>query len=44
VKTIVTREELPDLVQAVEGTDSHALYYHHELDGVSGNYQITPIE
>jgi uncharacterized membrane-anchored protein YitT (DUF2179 family) len=44
VKTIVTREELPDLVQAVEEADNHALYYHHEVDGVSSNYQITPIE
>lgn len=43
VKTIVTREELPDLVQAVEEADKNALYYHHELDGVSGKYQIPPI-
>jgi uncharacterized membrane-anchored protein YitT (DUF2179 family) len=43
VKTIVTREELPDLVQAVEEADRNALYYHHEVDGVSGKYQITPI-
>ena len=43
VKTIVTREELPDLVEAVEEADKNAIYYHHELDGVSSKYQITPI-
>ena len=43
IKTIVTREELPDIVQAVEEADGNALYYHHEVDGVSGKYQITPI-
>jgi len=43
VKTIVTREELPDLVQSVEEADKNAIYYHHELDGVSSKYQITPI-
>ncbi len=43
VKTIVTREELPDLVQSMEEADKNAIYYHHELDGVSSKYQITPI-
>jgi hypothetical protein len=27
----------------VEEADRNALYYHHEVDGVSGKYQITPI-
>lgn len=43
VRTIVTQEELPRLLAAIEQADSDAFLYHHEVDGVSRRYYIAPI-
>ena len=44
VKTIIARDELGELVDAVELADPQCFYYHHEIEGVSNRYFITPIE
>ncbi|QDV62105.1 YitT family protein [Crateriforma conspicua] len=43
VRTIVTQEELPQLIGAVEQADQDCFYYHHDIEGVSNRYYITPI-
>ncbi len=43
VRAIVTQEELPPLRDAIEEADPASFYYHHELEGVSRRYYITPI-
>lgn len=43
VRTIVTHEELPQLIAAVEGADSQCFYYHHDIEGISRRYYIAPV-
>ena len=43
VRTIVTREELPAILAAVQQADPSCFYYHHDVEGVSRRYYITPI-
>lgn len=43
VRTIVTHEELPQLIAAVKKGDADAFYYHHDIEGISGRYYISPI-
>jgi uncharacterized membrane-anchored protein YitT (DUF2179 family) len=43
LRTIVTHEELEDVIDAVEKVDQKCFYYHHDIEGVSGNYYIKPI-
>lgn len=43
VKTIITQEELPRLIEAVEQADPACFHYHHDIEGVSRRYYITPI-
>ncbi|MDF7798929.1 YitT family protein [Pontiellaceae bacterium B1224] len=43
VRTIITKEELPRLINVVEKADPTCFYYHHDIDGVSKRYYITPI-
>jgi uncharacterized membrane-anchored protein YitT (DUF2179 family) len=43
LRTIVTREELPAIRRAVEEADPGCFYYHHDIEGVSSRYYITPI-
>ena len=43
VRTIVTQEELPPLIDAIEDSDPHCFYYHHDIEGISRRYYITPI-
>ncbi len=43
VRTIITKEELPRLIHAVEEGDPDCFYYHHDIEGVSKRYYITPI-
>lgn len=43
VHTIVTREELPEIVAAVEQADPDGFYYYHDIVGVSRRYYIEPI-
>ncbi|MDF3131039.1 YitT family protein [Kiritimatiellaeota bacterium B1221] len=43
VRAIITKEELPGLIHAVEERDPDCFYYHHDIEGVSKRYYITPI-
>ena len=43
VRTILTQEELPDMLAAVEQVDPECFYYHHDIEGVSRRYYIEPI-
>lgn len=43
VRTIITREELPKLVDVIESADPACFYYHHHVEGISRRYYIAPI-
>ncbi len=43
VRTIITHEELPQLIAAIQIADSECFYYHHDIEGISGRYYIAPI-
>ena len=43
VRTIITHEELPQLIAAIQIADSKCFYYHHDIEGISGRYYIAPI-
>jgi uncharacterized membrane-anchored protein YitT (DUF2179 family) len=43
VRTIVTKEELPRLISVVEKVDPNCFHYHHDIEGISKRYYITPI-
>lgn len=43
VRTIITKEELPRLIDAVQRVDPNCFYYHHDVEGISRRYYITPI-
>ena len=43
VRTIITQEELPQLLDAVELADPDCFYYHHNIEGISRRYYIVPI-
>ena len=43
VKTIITSEELPRLIDVIEHTDPDCFYYHHHIEGISRRYYIAPI-
>jgi uncharacterized membrane-anchored protein YitT (DUF2179 family) len=43
VRSIITYEELPQLVEVIEQADPGCFYYHHDLEGISRGYYIAPI-
>lgn len=43
VRTIITHEELPMILQAVTESDPACFHYHHDLEGISQRYYIAPI-
>ncbi len=43
VRTIITREELPKMIESVQAADPVCFYYHHEIEGISPRYYIAPI-
>jgi uncharacterized membrane-anchored protein YitT (DUF2179 family) len=43
VRTIITQEELPQMVAAIQAADPNCFYYHHDIEGISGRYYIAPI-
>lgn len=43
VRTVITHEELPQLIDAIELADPDCFYYHHDIEGVSRRYYIAPI-
>tara|TARA_R100000027_G_scaffold48943_1_gene37533 strand:+ start:11669 stop:12595 length:927 start_codon:yes stop_codon:yes gene_type:complete len=43
VRTIITHEELPLVKETIQATDPHVFFYHHDIDGISQQYFISPI-
>ncbi|MDF1798673.1 MAG: YitT family protein [Planctomycetota bacterium] len=43
VRTIVTHEELPQMIAAIQAADPECFYYYHDLEGISSRYYIAPI-
>lgn len=43
VRTIITHEELPQFIAAIQLADPECFYYYHDIEGVSGRYYIAPI-
>ena len=43
VRTIITHEELPQMIAAIQGADPECFYYFHDIEGVSSRYYISPI-
>ncbi|MEM9790224.1 MAG: YitT family protein [Planctomycetota bacterium] len=43
VQTIVTHEELPDMLAAIERATPGAFFYYHDVEGTSKRYYIAPI-
>ena len=43
VKTVITQEELPQMIAAIQLADPECFYYYHDIEGISGRYYIAPI-
>jgi len=43
VRTVISHEEISAIIEAVEKADPSCFYYHHDLEGVSNRYYISPI-
>lgn len=43
VRTIITQEELPQLIDALQNADANCFYYYHDIEGISQRYYVTPI-
>ncbi|MGJ8657356.1 MAG: YitT family protein [Akkermansiaceae bacterium] len=43
VRTIITHEELPQMINAIQAADSNCFLYHHDIEGISSSYYISPI-
>lgn len=43
VRTIITHEELPPMIAAVQNADPECFYYYHDIEGISSRYYIAPI-
>ncbi|MEP3213483.1 MAG: YitT family protein [Luteolibacter sp.] len=43
VRTIVTHEELPGILDSIRRRTPDALWYHHDIEGISSQYHIKPI-
>ncbi|QDT47130.1 hypothetical protein Pan258_11610 [Symmachiella dynata] len=43
VRTIITHEELPQVVAAIQAADPDCFYYYHNVEGISRRYHIAPI-
>ena len=43
IRTIITQEELPQMIAAIHDTDPNGFYYYHDIEGISGRYYITPV-
>jgi len=43
VRAIETKEELPRLIEVVESADPDCFFYHHDIEGTSKRYPITPV-
>lgn len=43
VRTIITHEELPPMIAAIQSADPGCFYYYHDIEGISSRYHIPPI-
>ncbi|MFC7338690.1 YitT family protein [Haloferula chungangensis] len=43
VRTIVTHEELPQVLDAIRSRSPDAFWFHHDIEGISNRYHIEPI-
>ncbi|TWT79627.1 hypothetical protein CA13_10310 [Planctomycetes bacterium CA13] len=43
VRTIITHEELPQIIAAIKNADPDSFYYYHDIEGISSRYHIAPI-
>ncbi|MCB9644970.1 MAG: DUF2179 domain-containing protein, partial [Myxococcales bacterium] len=43
LRTLVTHEELPEIIQAIEESDPSSFYFYHDIEGTSRKYYIEPI-
>ena len=43
VRTIITREELPILIDSILDADPDCFYHHHHIEGISRDYYVAPI-
>lgn len=43
VRTIITHEELPQMLAAIQTADPDCFYYYHDIEGISSRYYIAPI-
>ena len=43
LRTIVTQEELPDIVRVIEGADKNTFFFYSDVEGVSKQYYVSPI-
>ena len=43
VRTIITHEELHQMISAVQIADPECFYYYHDIEGISDRYYIAPI-
>jgi len=43
LRTVITHEELPELLEELAEVDPSCFYYFHDIEGVSSQYYITPI-
>jgi uncharacterized membrane-anchored protein YitT (DUF2179 family) len=43
LRTIVTQEELPDIVRIIEKADKNTFFFYNDIEGVSKQYYISPI-
>ncbi len=43
VRTIITHEELPQMIAAIQNADPECFYYFHDIEGISSRYYIVPI-
>ena len=43
VRTVLTHEELREVMDAVEKACPDAFHFHHDIEGISRRYYIKPI-
>jgi uncharacterized membrane-anchored protein YitT (DUF2179 family) len=43
VRTVLTHEELPEVIDAIEQHCPEAFYFYHDIEGISRRYYIKPI-
>jgi uncharacterized membrane-anchored protein YitT (DUF2179 family) len=43
VRSIITKEELPKLIEAIQKAEPDCFYYHHDIEGISRRYYIAPV-